>query len=73
MYGNDTSVISNPNEEYKTLVDAIEKIFEVFGRVMVELPLYKLYNNNVAKMHKEATMVRFMFLKLKRITLSAGN
>lgn len=57
MFDNDINVVSNPTGEYKDFVNAINTLFEVIGKLLTELPLYKLYDNQVARMYKEATMV----------------
>ncbi len=59
VFDNDINAVSNPSEDIKTFIKAIEMAFDAFGRLQTELPLYKLYNNQVARMYKESMMVRF--------------
>ena len=60
VYGNDITVVSNPTGEYKDFVKAVADFFEVISRTTTEPPLYKLYNNQLARLFKEATTVSYI-------------
>ncbi len=59
MFDNDINAVSNPSdiEEYKDFIRAIDMMLDVFGRVLAELPLYKIYNNQVARMYQKSITV----------------
>lgn len=49
VYGSDMNVVTKQSEEYKEFVEAIDTLMHIFYRLLVELPLYKLYNNKLAR------------------------
>ena len=60
VFNNDITVVSNPTGEYKEFVRAIGMLFEVVSQLTSGvLPLYKLYNNNLAKMYQESMTVSY--------------
>ena len=61
VFGNDITIVSNSTGgEYQEFVEAINTLFEVLGRLIsAELPLYKLYDNETARMYKKAMKVSF--------------
>ena len=53
VFGTDIKVVAECSEEYQDFVREMSNFFEMLTRVMVELPLYKLYNNKREEEKKE--------------------
>ena len=49
----------NPKEDDIKFLDKIEQLFEGMGRLAYELPLYKVYKNNLYHFYKDALKVIF--------------
>ena len=63
VFGNDLAVVHRP-EEYREFIEAIGKLVEMFVLVTDEPPLYKLYNNWLARHFSEAMKVVVTFFSL---------
>ncbi len=57
VYDSDISIVGNPAGEYKEFVDAIAGFFDVVSRMLVEPPLYKLYNSELSRKFVECQKV----------------
>ena len=61
MFGADLDLLVNPKEEDLKFLDNIEKFFDGMARLAYELPLYKLYKNNLYHFLVDSINVRFIF------------
>ena len=57
VFGTDIKVVSECTEEYEDFVREVGTVIEMFNRVMVELPLYKLYDNKLSQDFKRSLEV----------------
>lgn len=57
VYGSDWNVVANPSAEDQEFVDAVVVIIGMLSRLGRELPLYRFYENILAKEFKEAFQV----------------
>ena len=62
VFGNDMSMVANPSKEDQEFIDAVSVLIGIFTRLISELPLYKLYDNKLAREFKEATKVKLILL-----------
>jgi hypothetical protein len=51
------NVVADASEEYKEYVKAIDTLMHIFYRLVLELPLYKLYNNKLSRDFMKAVKV----------------
>ena len=57
VYGSDVKLVTDASEEYSEYVKAIDTLMHIFYRLIIELPLYKLYNNKLSRDFIKATKV----------------
>ena len=57
-FGHNINVLSNPSREDQEFVDGIKLSFEAIGRLIIEFPFYKLYNNKLSQDFVKGQKVR---------------
>ena len=57
MFDADMDLLVNPNEEDIKFLDNVNQYFEGMGRLAYELPLYKIYKNNLYHFYMDAIQV----------------
>ena len=67
MYQSDMTVVTNPTEEAKEFMKAIDVYIELFHKLSVSIPFYKVYNNKLSRDFTKAAAVSFLHVKLTYI------
>ena len=49
VFGTDIKVVTECSEEYQDFVREFGNLIDMFNRLTVELPLYKLYDNKLSR------------------------
>ncbi len=57
VFGADLDLLVNPKEEDIKFIDKVDQYFDAVGRVAYELPLYKIYKNNLYHFYMDAENV----------------
>lgn len=57
VYGSDWHVVTDPSAEDQEFIDAVAVFGSTILRLYTELPLYRLYENSLAREFKEAVEV----------------
>lgn len=59
VYNADVDALVNPTEETEHFIKGITLIFDCLNKMVVEPPLYKLYQNKLYRDFKEGYKVQF--------------
>ena len=59
VFGTDMKVVTECSEEHQDFVRGMSSLTGIFFRVMMELPLYKLYDNKLSREFKSAIDVSY--------------
>ena len=62
VFGADLDLLVNPNEDDIKFLNKVDQLFECMGRLAYELPLYKIYKNNLYHFYMDALNVSTIFL-----------
>ncbi len=62
VFDADLDLLVNPKEEDIKFIDKVDQFFVALGRVAYELPLYKIYKNNLYHFYMDAQNVSTIFL-----------
>ncbi len=59
VFGADLDLLVNPKEDDIKFLNKVDQLFEGMGRLAYELPLYKVYKNNLYHFYMDAVNVIF--------------
>ena len=57
VFGNDLNVVCNPSKEDLEFVEGVSILISLFGRLVEEVPFYKLYHNKTSRDFMKAVEV----------------
>ena len=66
MFDADLDLLVNPKEEDIKFLDKVDQLFEGMGRLAYELPLFKIYKNNLYHFYLDALQVIFSRVHAKK-------
>ncbi len=66
VFDADMDLLVNPKEEDLKFLDKVDQLFEGMGRLAYELPLFKIYKNNLYHFYLDALEVIFSKVHAKK-------